>query len=81
MAHQRIRKFNTRDMFPGQTIDNDFCQAVATSHAVYLSRQVPLNENGQLVGQGDASAQAEQSMHNVASLLNEAGCNVRASDG
>ena len=74
MAHQRIRKFNTRDMFPGHTIDNDLCQAVATSHAVYLSGQVPLNENGQLVGQSDPSAQAEQAMRNVASLLNEAGC-------
>ncbi|MGI9410200.1 MAG: RidA family protein [Hyphomicrobiaceae bacterium] len=76
MTHQRIRKFNTRKMFPGQSIDNDLCQAVVTNHAVYLSGQVPLNEKGELVGKGDPAAQAEQAMRNVASLLNDAGCTL-----
>jgi hypothetical protein len=28
MAHERIRKFNTRDTYPNQTLDNDLCQMV-----------------------------------------------------
>ena len=28
MAHSRIRKFNTRDTYPEQSLDNDLCQAV-----------------------------------------------------
>ena len=28
MTHTRIRKFNTRDTYPEQNLDNDLCQAV-----------------------------------------------------
>ena len=28
MAHQRIRKFNTKDTYPDQDLDNDLCQVV-----------------------------------------------------
>ena len=28
MAHTRIRKFNTKDTYPEQKLDNDLCQAV-----------------------------------------------------
>ncbi|MBV9054304.1 MAG: RidA family protein, partial [Hyphomicrobiales bacterium] len=28
MAHKRIRKFNTRDTYPEQKLDNDLCQTV-----------------------------------------------------
>ena len=28
MTHTRIRKFNTRDTYPEQQLDNDLCQAV-----------------------------------------------------
>ena len=30
MAHTRIRKFNTKDTYPEQKLDNDLCQAVVT---------------------------------------------------
>ena len=30
MAHIRIRKFNTKNTYPEQNLDNDFCQAVVT---------------------------------------------------
>ena len=30
MAHTRIRKFNTKDTYPEQNLDNDLCQAVVT---------------------------------------------------
>jgi hypothetical protein len=28
MNHERIRRFNTRDTYPEQDLDNDLCQAV-----------------------------------------------------
>ena len=28
MTHTRIRKFNTRETYPEQNLDNDLCQAV-----------------------------------------------------
>ncbi|MCX5917232.1 MAG: RidA family protein, partial [Deltaproteobacteria bacterium] len=27
MAHIRLRKFNTKDMYPEQKLDNDLCMA------------------------------------------------------
>ena len=28
MTHERIRKFNTKDTYPEQNLDNDLCQVV-----------------------------------------------------
>ena len=40
MSHQRFRKFNTRDMYPDQTIDNDMCMIVkAGRRTVVISRR------------------------------------------
>ena len=36
MAHQRLRKFNTRDMYPEQTLDNDLCMVVRAGRHVFL---------------------------------------------
>src|SRR5690606_8463109 len=42
MAHTRIRKFNTRDTYPDQRLDNDLCQAVvARGRMVFLRGQCP----------------------------------------
>lgn len=43
MAHTRIRKFNTRDTYPEQKLDNDLCQAVVTQggRIVWLRGQCP----------------------------------------
>ena len=30
MAHERLRKFNTKDTYPEQKLDNDLAQAVIT---------------------------------------------------
>ena len=75
MAHERIRKFNTRDTYPGQTIDNDLCQVVkAKGTLVFVRGQVGQDlETAQSVGIGDAAAQADQAMRNVKLLLEEAG--------
>ena len=74
MAHQRIRPFNTRDTYPEQDIDNDLCQAVVAGDTIYLRGQIGQDlDTAASVGIGDVSAQAEQAMANIATLLAEAG--------
>ena len=73
MLHQRFRKFNTRDTYPDQNLDNDLCQAVRAGNMVFLRGQVGTDFDGKLVGQDDPGAQAEQAMKNVKQLLEEAG--------
>lgn len=78
MAHERIRKFNTRDTYPGQTIDNDLCQVVkAKGTLVFVRGQVGQDlDTAESVGIGDAAAQADQAMANVKRLLGEAGAGL-----
>jgi enamine deaminase RidA (YjgF/YER057c/UK114 family) len=73
--HTRIRKFNTRDTYPEQALDNDLCQVVvATGRTVFVRGQVGQDlDTAVNVGVGDAGAQAEQAMHNIKQLLGEAG--------
>jgi enamine deaminase RidA (YjgF/YER057c/UK114 family) len=73
--HTRIRKFNTRNTYPEQKLDNDLCQVVvAKGRMVFVRGQVGQDlTNGANVGVGDAAAQAEQAMANVALLIGEAG--------
>ena len=73
MAHIRLRKFNTRDTYPEQALDNDLCQAVRAGNHVFLRGQVGQDLDGRIVGVGDPAAQAEQAMRNVKTLLEEAG--------
>jgi enamine deaminase RidA (YjgF/YER057c/UK114 family) len=74
MTHRRIRPFNTRDTYPEQDLDNDFCQAVVAGDTVYLRGQIGQNlDTSESVGIGDVEAQAEQAMANIAQLLGEAG--------
>src|SRR5579863_10058154 len=41
VMHTRIRKFNTRDTYPEQKLDNDLCQAVvARGRTVFVRGQV-----------------------------------------
>jgi enamine deaminase RidA (YjgF/YER057c/UK114 family) len=74
MTHQRLRKFNTRDTYPEQNLDNDLSQAVVAGGTVYLRGQVGQDlDSGLSVGVGDAAAQADQAMRNIEILLAEAG--------
>ena len=73
MAHIRLRKFNTRDTYPEQRLDNDLAQAVRAGNHVFLRGQVGQDLDGRIVGVGDPAAQAEQAMRNVKTLLEEAG--------
>jgi enamine deaminase RidA (YjgF/YER057c/UK114 family) len=76
--HKRIRKFNTRDTYPEQKIDNDLCQVVvARGRTVFVRGQVGQNlDTAVSVGVGDAAAQAEQAMKNIRQLLSEAGASL-----
>lgn len=74
MVHTRIRKFNTRDTYPEQKLDNDLCQAVIAGNTIYLRGQVAQDlDTSVSVGIGDPTAQAEQVMRNVDTLLRECG--------
>ena len=73
MAHQRIRKFNTKDTYPDQDLDNDLCQVVRAGNVLYLRGQVGTDFDGNLIGFNDPEAQTEQAMKNVKQLLEEAG--------
>jgi enamine deaminase RidA (YjgF/YER057c/UK114 family) len=76
MAHQRIRKYNTKDIYPGQALDNDLCMAVRVGNRIWLRGQTGLNLEGLFVGEGDAAAQAENAMACVKILLEEAGSDL-----
>lgn len=77
-THTRIRPFNTRDTYPEQKLNNDLAQAVVARGAtVFLRGQVGQNiDTAESVGIGDAAAQAEQAMANIAILLEEAGAKL-----
>jgi len=76
--HTRIRKFNTRDTYPDQRLDNDLCQVVvARGRMVFVRGQVGQDlDTAVSVGVGDAAAQAEQAMGNIKQLLDEAGARL-----
>ena len=75
MTHTRIRKFNTRDTYPEQKLDNDLSQVVvARGTMVFVRGQIGQNlETRESVAIGDATGQAEQAMANIEMLLKEAG--------
>ena len=77
MAHTRIRKFNTRDTYPEQKLDNDLCQAVVAGNTIYLRGQCPQDlDTNVSVAIGDPTGQAEQAMRNVDLLLRECGASL-----
>jgi len=77
MSHTRLRRFNTRDTYPEQRLDNDLAQAVVAGNIVFLRGQVGQDlETRESVGIGDPAAQAEKAMSNVALLLEEAGARL-----
>ena len=75
MAHTRIRKFNTRDTYPEQSLDNDLCQAVvARGTFVFLRGQCPQNlDDAKNVDSHDPVDQTHKVMQNIRQLVEEAG--------
>nr|WP_237462322.1 RidA family protein [Leucobacter chromiireducens] len=74
----RLRKFNTKETYPEQNLDNDLCQAVVAGGVVYLRGQIGQDlETRESIGIGDVVAQTEQAMRNIDLLLAEAGSSLR----
>ena len=76
MTHQRIRKFNTKDTYPEQNLDNDLCQAVVTQggKTVYLRGQCPQNlDDARNIDSHDPAEQTHKVMQNIRQLIEEAG--------
>jgi len=75
MAHTRIRKFNTKDTYPEQKLDNDLCQAVvARGTMIFLRGQCPQDlDTARNIGSHDPVEQTHKVMQNIRQLLEEAG--------
>ena len=75
MAHKRLRKFNTKETYPEQNLDNDLSQGVvARGTMVFLRGQVAQDlDSRESLYTGDAAKQTEKTMQNIAMLLDEAG--------
>ena len=76
MTHQRIRKFNTKDTYPEQNLDNDLCQAVVTKagRTVWMRGQCPQNlDDAKNIESHDPTEQTHKVMQNIRQLIEEAG--------
>jgi enamine deaminase RidA (YjgF/YER057c/UK114 family) len=76
MTHQRIRKFNTKDTYPEQNLDNDLCQAVVTKagRTVWMRGQCPQNlDDARNIESHDPAEQTHKVMQNIRQLVEEAG--------
>ncbi|WP_092499547.1 RidA family protein [Faunimonas pinastri] len=78
MAHTRIRKFNTKETYPEQNLDNDLCQTVvAKGSMVFVRGQIGQDlDTSKSVAIGDVTGQTEQAMANIKMLLEEAGAKL-----
>jgi enamine deaminase RidA (YjgF/YER057c/UK114 family) len=80
MEHIRIRKFNTKDTYPEQNLDNDLCHAVVTEggKTVWLRGQCPQNlDDGANIDSNDPVKQTHKVMKNIVQLINEAGGEIK----
>ncbi len=72
-TYQRFRKFNTKEAYPEQSLDNDVCMVVRANNTVYVRGQTAMDLDGKIIGIGDAAAQTENAMACAKVLLEEAG--------
>nr|WP_325253413.1 RidA family protein [Amylibacter sp.] len=76
MAHLRHRKFNTKDTYPEQNIDNDLSQAVVTKGGtmIFLRGQCPQDlDTAENIQSSDPVAQTHKVMSNIRQLVEECG--------
>ena len=76
MTHHRIRKFNTKDTYPEQNLDNDLCQAVVTKggRTVWMRGQCPQSlDDDRNIESHDPAEQTHKVMQNLRQLIEEAG--------
>ena len=80
MAHIRIRKFNTKNTYPEQNLDNDLCQVVVTEGGkiVWLRGQCPQNlDDAVNITSDDPAEQTHKVMQNICKLIQEAGGEIK----
>ena len=77
-THQRYRKFNTKETYPNQKLDNDLCQLVkARGTMVFVRGQVGQDmDDFTSIESLSPYDQADRAMQNVNQLLEEAGSNL-----
>ena len=76
MDHLRIRKFNTKNTYPEQNLDNDLCQAVVTDGGkiIWMRGQCPQNlDDGINIKSAKPEDQTHKVMQNIKQLIEEAG--------
>ena len=75
MAHHRIRKFNTKETYPEQSLDNDLCQAVvAQGTMIFLRGQCPQDlDTAVNITSNDPVEQTHKVMQNIIQLVKECG--------
>ena len=76
MTHKRIRKFNTKDTYPEQNLNNDLCQAVVTEggKTVWMRGQCRQNlDDGSNIASMDPAEQTHKVMKNIKQLIEETG--------
>jgi enamine deaminase RidA (YjgF/YER057c/UK114 family) len=76
---ERNRKFNTKDTYPEQQLDNDLCQSVVTTGGkiVWLRGQCPQSlDTAVNIGSSDPVVQTHKVMQNIKQLIEEAGGGV-----
>lgn len=79
MSHKRIRKFNTKDIYPEQKLDNDLCHAVITEggKTIWMRGQCPQNlDDGVNINSTDPAKQTHKVMQNIIQLIEEAGGSI-----
>ena len=66
-THKRLRRFNTKETYPEQKLDNDLCQTVvARGTMVFVRGQIGQDlETRESVAIGDPAGQAERAMANI----------------
>jgi enamine deaminase RidA (YjgF/YER057c/UK114 family) len=77
--HARVRPYHSNVARYGlaqQALGCEFCMAVRAGDHVRLRGQTGVDLDEQMHGIGDAAAQAEQAMENVATLLSESGASL-----
>lgn len=76
MAHLRHRKFNTKETYPEQNLDNDLAQAVVVKGGttIYLRGQCPQDlDTSHSINSSDPVEQAHRVMGNIRQLVEECG--------
>ncbi|MEN3150048.1 RidA family protein [Neorhizobium sp. IRAMC:178] len=75
MTHTRIRKFNTKETYPEQKLDNDLCQAVvARGTMIFMRGQCPQDlDTAKTIDSHDPVEQTHKVMQNIRQLVQESG--------